>query len=72
MSTFSKVTLYAGPLDGGEIEASQGDTRFVLPVMGQPNAVYRASPEWSAHLKRRVAVHDAFPGMPPQREPQPA
>lgn len=72
MSTHSTVTLYAGPLDGGEIEASPNDTRFVLPVMGQPHATYRASPEWSAHLKKRVAVHSAFPGMPPKREHQPA
>ncbi len=72
MRTQLIVTLFGGPLDGGEIEASDKDSIFVLPVKDHPNAVYRASAEWSAHLKKRVAVHDAFPGMPPKREHQPA
>lgn len=72
MSNISTVTLYGGPLDGGEIEAVDQANIFVLPVKDQPNAVYRASPEWSAHLSKRVAVHDGFHGMPPKREPQPA
>lgn len=72
MSTHVIVSLYAGPLDGGEIESSDKATVFVLPVKEQPNAVYRASPEWSAHLNKRVAVPDAFPGLPPKREHQPA
>ncbi len=72
MSTQVIVMLYAGPLDGLEVEASNDVTLFVLPVKEQPNAVYRSSPEWSAHLNKRVAVHDRFPGLPPKRETQPA
>ena len=64
--------FYAGPLDGLQLEAPSSQTTFVLPVKDQPHATYFTSPAWSAHFKRRVATHQDFPGLPPQRETQPA
>lgn len=67
------IMLYAGPLGGLEIDATHTTaTSFILPVKDQPDTLYHASPEWSAHLKRHVAIHDNFPGLPPKRETQPA
>lgn len=59
--------LYGGPLDGLQIGADSVSIRFVLPVNEQPNAIYEASPEWSAHFGKRVAIPAGFPGRPPKQ-----
>lgn len=61
------IMLYGGPLDGmPSLEAHPDAVIFRLPVKDQPIAIYRFSPEWSAHFGKRVAVHEFFHGLPPK------
>ena len=50
----------------------QGDDSYVVPVhkpgMERQQAEYVESPEWSAALGMRVAVHVSFTGRPPRQK----